>query len=70
MIEPEEILPCEFGVVAFDNGEWVGWGSKGSVSWQINDMKDSPITGTWNKGRSNYGRRLNVAYETVYKYVI
>ena len=66
-VEPNEIGPNEYGVIAFDNnGNW-NKDCCGSVSWQILqelEGKLEPLTGD---GEDEKGRRLNIAYFTSFK---
>ena len=55
-------MPCEYGIVSFDNGNYQHYGSYGSISWQIDKVNNSPL-----KGPGSFGRRLNVMYHTTYK---
>ena len=62
LIEPAEILPCEYGVISVDNDCTHGRQSYGSISWQINDQNNLPLTPGY--GKNEKGRRLNIAYQT------
>ena len=58
---PEEIMPCEYGIIAYDNNGNSVSDSCGSTSWQVH--KDN-VPVTKDVDIVKYGRRLNILYET------
>ena len=64
-------MPCEYGIVSFDNGNYQHYGSYGSISWQIDKVNNSPLKGPGYEDNrelpGSFGRRLNVMYHTTYK---